>query len=94
MKFYNKMLGGRDYSILEVLHFGLHLPGTLSSFGNVDSCSVSNWSSLKHPQALAKLKSTDRCNNLSKLELFNLRCELERPTSVKADDLQNLSFYV
>ena len=93
MKFYNKMLGGRDYSIFEVLHFGLNLPGTISSFGNVDSCSVSNWSTLKHPQALAKLKKNERCNNLSKLELFNIRAELDRPSHVQPEDLQNISFY-
>jgi hypothetical protein len=93
MKFYNKLLGGRDYTIFEVLHFGLHLPGTLSSFGTVDSCSVSNWSALKHPLAIAKLKSKDRCSNLSKLELFNLRTELSRPSALHLDDLHNISFY-
>ena len=47
MKFYNRLLGNRDYSLFEVVHFGLRLPGTLSSFGPVESVSVSNWSSVK-----------------------------------------------
>ena len=38
MKFYNRLLGNRDYSLFEVVHFGLRLPGTLSSFGPVESC--------------------------------------------------------
>ena len=93
LKFYNKLIGGRDYGIFEVMHFGLHLPGTLSSFGNVDSCSVSNWSALKHPVAIATLKSKDRCSTLSKLELFNLRMDLEQPTKMSQDDLESISFY-
>ena len=87
------MLGGRDYSVFEVLHFGLQLPGTLSSFGHVESCSVSNWSTLKNSFVLAKLKNKERCNNLSKLELFNIRTELDRPSYIGLKDLQNISFY-
>ena len=93
MKFYNKLLGNRDYSIFEVLHFGLKLPGTISSFGSVDSCSVSNWSVLKHPQIIKKLEKGERCSELSKLEVFNVRAVLERPSTIKVEDLQNISFY-
>ena len=44
MKFYSKVLGGRDYSLLEAVHFGLRLPATISSFGEVRSVSISDWS--------------------------------------------------
>ena len=93
MKFYNKLIGGRDYSIFEVLHFGLKLPGTISRFGSVDSCSVSNWSVLKHPQIIKKLEKGERCNELSKLEIFNVRAALERPRTIALEDLVNISFY-
>ena len=43
MKFYNQMLANRDYSLLEVLHFGLRLPGVVSSLGPVRDVSVSHW---------------------------------------------------
>ena len=52
MKFYNRLLGNRDYSLYEVVHFGLRLPGVLSSFGPVEPVSVSNWSSVKRGKAL------------------------------------------
>ena len=44
MKFYSRVLGGRDYSLLEAVHFGLRLPATLSSFGDVRTVSISEWS--------------------------------------------------
>jgi hypothetical protein len=47
MKFYNQMLGNRDYSLLEVLHFGLRLPGVVSSLGAVRDVSVSQWTALR-----------------------------------------------
>ena len=47
MKFYSRVLGGRDYSLLETLHFGLRLPATLSSFGEVRSVSVYEWAVVK-----------------------------------------------
>ena len=40
-KFYSRILGDRDYSLLEVLHFGLRLPGAITSLGDVVSASVS-----------------------------------------------------
>ena len=40
MKYYNRILGNRDYSLFEVVHYGLRLPGTISNFGNVESVSV------------------------------------------------------
>ena len=71
MKFYNRLLGNRDYSLFEVVHFGLRLPGTLSSFGPVESVSVSNWSSVKRGASLRGLPKGDRVTHLSKLEIFN-----------------------
>ena len=53
MKFYSRILGHRDYSLFEVLHFGLGLPGVLSSFGDVSTASVSNWAALKRGEVLA-----------------------------------------
>ena len=46
-KFYNRVIGDHDYSLFEVLHVGLRLPGTLSSFGHVATASVANWCSVK-----------------------------------------------
>ena len=42
MKFYSRVLGGRDYSPLKTVHFGLRLPATVSSFGSVRSVSISD----------------------------------------------------
>ena len=52
MKFYSRILGDRDYSLFEVLHFGLRLPGVLSSFPDVRAASVSNWASIKRGRAM------------------------------------------
>ena len=93
MKFYNRLLGNRDYSLFEVVHFGLRLPGTLSSFGPVESVSVSNWSSVKRGAALRALPKGDRVTHLSKLEIFNARSFLERPETVPLQALENLSSY-
>ena len=78
---------------IEVLHFGLKLPGTISSFGHVESCSVSNWSVLKHAQIVKKLQKSERITELSKLETFNVRCLLQRPSTIAEEDLENISFY-
>ena len=53
LKIYSRILGDRDYSLFEVMHFGLRLPGVLSSFGDVHKASVSNWGTLKSRQAIA-----------------------------------------
>ena len=59
MKFYSRILGDRDYSLFEVMHFGLRLPGVLSSFGDVQKASVSNWGTLKKAKEIAELKDGD-----------------------------------
>ena len=93
MKFYSRILGDRDYSLFEVMHFGLRLPGTLSSFGPVNSISVSNWSAVKRGRALRCLKKDERATYLSKVEIFNIRAHLELPRTVLVSHLESLSFY-
>ncbi len=69
MKFYSKVIGDREYSLFETVHFGLRLPPTLSSFQNVTNVSVSNWAVVKSAQELKG--STDknaRATKLSKLD--------------------------
>ena len=41
MKFYSRTIGGRDFSLLETLHYGLRLPNALSTFGTVRTDSLS-----------------------------------------------------
>ena len=93
MKFYTRLLGNRDYSLFEVAHFGLRLPGVLSSFGAVDSVGISNWSSVKRGRALQFTQAHERCTNLSKLEIFNHRSSFERPSTVSEAALRDISFY-
>ena len=93
MKCYSRILGGRDYSLFECLHFGLRLPGTLSSFGDVQSISVSNRAPLKRGKALRMLKKDDRATYFTKVEFFDARAVLERSALVKEQDLHDLSFY-
>ena len=93
MKFYSRILGDRDYSLFEVLHFGLRLPGVLSSFDDVQKASVSNWSSVKSNRSVAQLKPEERVTNLSALEIFNSRGMLERPARLREESLHALSFY-
>ena len=93
MKFYSKMIGNRDYTLFEVVHFGLRLPGVLHSFGSVESVSLSHWSTVKSGYAMAKLPLSERATYLNKIELFNCRSELELPSSVTLEDLADISFY-
>jgi len=93
MKFYNQMLANRDYSLLEVLHFGLRLPGVVSSLGHVRDVSVSHWTALRRGADLARVAPGDRCTARNKLELFGARSSLTRPSTVHVDDLRNISFY-
>ena len=92
-KFYSRILGDRDYSLFEVLHFGLRLPGVVSSFGDVKRASVSNWASLKKSQSVQRLGQTARVTNKSALETFNQRGDLQRPEKVPAEAVQILSFH-
>ena len=93
MKFSSKVLGGRDYSLLEAVHFGLRLPATISSFGEVRSVSISDWSVVKHREALKNSKGSDRATFHNKRELFDQRRHLGRSSTVSDDDLKHLSMY-
>ena len=93
MKFYSRILGDRDYSLFEVLHFGLRLPGVLSSFDDVKNASVSNWSTIKSGWCAARVKKNERITNLSALELFNRRGFLNKPAGLSDDALSGISFY-
>ena len=93
MKFYSRVLGDRDYSLLESMHFGLRLPATLSNFGPVQSVSVSNWVTVKPSFALRQLRAGARATWANKRELFDDRAVLQRPASITNRDLENLSLY-
>ena len=93
MKFYSRILGDRDYSLFEVVHFGLRLPAVLSSFTPVTSASVSNWASLKKTVNIATAKPSDRITYQSKLEQFSNRAYLKRPARLPEDDIKHISFY-
>ena len=93
MKFYSRILGGRDYLLFEVAHFGLRLPGVLSSFGDVHSASVSNWAGLKKGGSLLRAGASERVTYHSALEKFNFRCTLRLPKSMAMGELENISFY-
>ena len=71
MKFYSKVIGDREYSVFETVHFGLRLPATLSSLPHTVSASVSDWATLKNASERGKLKAGDRVTNLSKKEIFD-----------------------
>ena len=93
MKFYTRVLGGRDYSLLETVHFGLRLPATISSFGDVRSVSISDWSVVKPGHVLQHMPRNDRATFKNKREIFDHRRELTRPNTMVEDDLKNLSMY-
>ena len=78
MKFYNKLIGNRDYTLFEVVHFGLRLPGVLHSFGPVETVSLSNWATLKPGQAMAKAKLADRATYFSKFLTTVRNCNFPR----------------
>ncbi len=93
MKFYSRILGDRDYSLFEVFHFGLRLPGVLTTFGNVESFSMSNWTAVQPHVKLGGAEDADRATYLSKLEKFNRRCSLKRGSQIMDRHLEGLSAY-
>ena len=93
MKFYNRILGDRDYSLFEVVHFGLRLPGVLSSFGDVRSASVSNWATVNVRKAHGAGGMSERVTNKTALENFRDRGLLKLPFGVSLADLEGISFY-
>ena len=93
MRFYSKVIGDREYSLFETVHFGLCLPPTLSSLSRVTSVSVSNWAALKRDMLRQQTKFDERVTFLSKLEVFDCRGDLPRTSLVSDEELSNLSFY-
>ena len=93
MKFYSKIFGDLDYSLFEVMHFGLRLPHTLSSFPQTVSASVSDWVTLKSGFEYAKTEKHERITHISKRQLFNQRCHLHTAKNLSPEQLHSLSFY-
>ena len=93
MKFFSKIIGNRDYTLFEVVHFGLRFPGVLQKFGPVETVSISNWATVKKGRTMQDTPLPQRATYLSKLEIFNHRGALDLPSSVTQDDLKNISFY-
>ena len=93
MKFYSQIIGGRDYSLLETVHFGIRLPGTLSSFGDVEPCSLSSYARVKPRSVLKTLDDAEKATTDNKLQCFNKRFSYRRPKSTADHLLENLSFY-
>ena len=67
-KIYNRVLGNRDYTLFEVVHYGDGLPPTISSFGSVDNAGVSDWHALKTGPALERIEDEDTALHLHKHE--------------------------
>ena len=92
-KFYSRVIGDRDYSLFECMHFALQLPGVLSNFGQVHSASLANWAPLKRSADVRMASEGERVTHLSKLELFNRRALLLLPKHFPAAHLSGLSFF-
>ena len=83
MKFYNRVLGDRDYTLFEVVRTGLRLPPILSSFGTVENLSLSSWRTLRRPAATSGADDEDELVvSANKVDVFNLRASLPRPPSI------------
>ena len=92
-KFYNRVIGNRDYTLFEVVRYGIRLPPILSSFGDVHNASVSSWRALKPAKTLRFQGDDDAATTMNKMEMFSVRATLKRPRTIREDDLRNLSFY-
>ena len=55
-KFYSRIIGDRDYSLFEAMHF---CPGTLSNFGDVHSASVANYAPCKPASVVASSRDDE-----------------------------------
>ena len=85
---YSRVSGGRDYSLLEAVHFGLRLPATISSFGEVRFISISAWSVVKPAHMLKYTERQNRATFRNKRDMFDRRFYLIRPNTVSEDDFQ------
>ena len=93
MKFYNRVIGNRDYTLFEVVHFGIGLPPTISSFGTVDNASVSDWHALKMGAAMSQTQDDADAFYANKKDQFANRGDYVRPATISPLDLENISFY-
>ena len=93
MKFYNRILGDRDYTLFEVTRVGLRLPPVLSSFGDVFNASLSDWRALRPSAQIALAGPDESVESANKVDLFDARGSLRRPNTISEADLCNLSFY-
>ena len=91
MKFYSRILGDREYSLFEVVHTGLGLPATLSSFGDVFPASVSDYVPVK--SRVQHLDDDAEVSTTTKMEMFSQRGSLPRAQTISWEDLRDLSFY-
>ena len=69
LKFYNRVLGDRDYTLFEVVRHGLRLPPILSSFGDVHKVSLSSWRSLESSAAITAALEDEPLVSLNKRRL-------------------------
>ena len=93
MKFYNRILGNRDYTLFEVVHHGLRLPAVISSFGDVFNASLSSWRAVRPPRETSEDADEENLLAPNKSDIFNARAQLKLPNTVDPADLENISFY-
>ena len=96
MKFYNRILGNRDYTLFGVVHHGLRLPAVISSFGDVFNASLSSWRAVRPQLARRDGDDDDEDQNIlapNKTDIFNARAQLKLPQTIREEDLENISFY-
>ena len=89
-KFYNRVIGNRDYTLFEVVRYGIRLPPILSSFGEVHNASVSSWRALKPAHTMQYQTEDEAATTMNKLEIFSARATFKRPRTIHEDDLRNL----
>ena len=86
-------MGNRDYTLFEVIHYGVGLPPTISSFGDVENASVSDWHALKAGLTLSRTGDDDRAFHMNKKEQFSQRGSCILPRHMQIEELMDLSFY-
>ena len=93
LKFYNRILGGRDYALFEVVRYGTQLPPVLSTFGEVQNASLSSWRALRDRRRVAASQDEATVLKPNKSEYFNQRGSLARPSTITEANLRDISFY-
>ena len=87
------MIGNRDYTLFEVVRYGIRLPPILSSFGDVHNVSVSSWRAQQHANLISFLGDDEAITSMNKVEVFSSRGTIKRPRTISEEDLRNLSLY-